>query len=283
MVNLFKFHQKQDLKSYSLSEYIGKSVSRLHKLKKDLSKFISDRIFEDDKEIIVPPPKHHKPTLVFDPYSFLIKDDFSIFNFGIFTQKRCFTEEFLFDLAGSFELVSVSDRYPFVTTDIISKIDPFNIISYRVSVHDKTNFGLKNINRSPNRLLVISTEYNEFDKSLNDNMLKLPKWKGKKDNTLLYILHFLNSCKYSNIKDFRSLLSTYRDKDFVNTFKCKQQSLFRQRNMLSFSNYGKELDELNRFKVQNYEKAKKNLKAKEKVTVKCVLSKSFNFVKDFLL
>ncbi|ELA42694.1 uncharacterized protein VICG_00009 [Vittaforma corneae ATCC 50505] len=225
--------------------------------------FIKLSVFEDESVPFLESQKKEKPVILFDFNNFLSCDKFSLARFDYLTYKRAFCEEFLFNIAYYYEIICVSDRLPSIGHNIIESLDPLSCISYRIFLRDKKMLDSRHFNRSLSKLMVVSSSHNEFHRDFDQNLIKLPKYTGNFDSSLLDLMHFFINVHYMNLKDVRSMLQSYKNCDFIETFKTIQRKLFNQRNLLSFGSFENKVKEINSRKIEEY----KNMKAKIKKTV----------------
>lgn len=215
--------------------------------------FIKHEIVENDQIQTLEPQSIQRPTVLFDFKNFLYTDRFSLARFDMVPLKRYFCEEFLFNIAHYYEIISVTDGLPVVSDRILSKIDPFGCIKYRIYLKDKRSFGVDQLNRELSKLIVISTTEDEFHKDFDDNTLRISPFTEKHDTKLTDMMHFLINLHYSNSKtDFRNIIKSYKDVDFFVTFRKIQQKLFSQRNLLSFNRFETQLKKINQEKITEY-------------------------------
>lgn len=239
----------------------------------------------DDNHITVPTlpeSTSRKPVVLFDAQNFLLSDRFSLKRFDFVLYRRAFCEEFLFNMIKNFELINISELPGPYGSGAINKIDPFGCISYRLALNRKRDFTLKNLNRPAERLLVISTDGDEFHRSMRDNTILVPKWNGKRDSTLFDLLHFCNTLYYLSVDDYRPTIKSYRGREFFATARAAQKSLFQQRNLLSFTSFEKKLEETNNARIDAYKTARREMEGQKTVQLSDVLGNVFAFARHIL-
>lgn len=241
--------------------------------------FIKKNLQEDSSIPFLESQKKEKPTIMFDFNNFLSNNRFSWSRFDFITEKRAFCEEFLFNIAHYYEIISLSDRMATIGHSILDDLDPLGCITYRIFLNDKKLLDSNHLCRDLSKLVIISTTKNEFNKDFDKNIIKLEPYNGKKDNNLLDMMHFFINLHYMNLKDFRSTLESYKNTDFIDSFKKIQRKLFQQRNMLSFKNFDKKINEINSNKIKEYKNVKENIKEPPKDYKNIFTS----IIKNFLL
>lgn len=280
-----------------------KKINRIFKLSKESSKlpfitpllftfgfsslisknnnFIS-KIFDATKylftfdNIPVIPATDKKQTLIFDVQNLCIFSKFSFSHLDFIFYKRDFCEEFLFYLYPKYELINITDRQPSTSLDIISKIDLFGCISYRLFVNNKKDIMKKHLNRDLSKCIILSTSENEYNENLmNNNTFLLKKWNGRPDSGLFDLYLFLNNI--SDHGDFRPLIKSYKNIDFESKSKEAQKKFFLQQNLFSFKNFQNELKKEEARKIKEYKDI--NLKVNKKTNYK---SEIFHFIKNIM-
>lgn len=241
------------------------------------------QFFENSNQINIPKKKDSKTTLLFDPTDFLTREKINPFFFNIKTIIRPYTDILLYDMAGLYEMICISDRYPPQAMSIFKMIDPFNFISYKLLINNKREFCLRNLNRSLDNLIIISTKINEYHPDFKNNLLQIKPWNGKKDVKIMNIIHFLNNCKYMNISDMRNVLKSYNHKNFFKTYENRQNSLFNQRNLLSFVKYDAELSKANYLKRKQFNDFQKVIDTHRKNYLTNLLQKILVHIKGIAL
>lgn len=223
--------------------------------------FIKHGILENSQIQILEPQNVQKPTILFDFKNFLYTDKFSIHRFDMVFLKRYFCEEFLFNIAHYYEIVSITDGLPAISNTVLSKIDPFGCIKYRIYLENKKDFEAYHLNRDLSKLIAISTSEDEFHESFSENTLRISPFKDQGDTKLTDMMHFLINLHYSNDKkDFRTILKSYRNVDFFVSFRDIQKRLFSQRNLLSFNRFETQLQKINQEKIIEYAEFKNKVK-----------------------
>lgn len=235
--------------------------------------FLKSSIFEEEAIAILEPQKNAKGTILFDYRNFLSYNKFCLSRFDFINIQRSYCEEFLFYLAHYYEVVCISDGIPLLCNREIKRIDPLNCISYKIFVKDKKEFQTINLNRSLKRLIIISTNENEYNECFIDNILKLPLYIGKNDSNLLDLVHFFTNLHFSKVDDVRDVLFSYRNCNFFDSFKRIQERLFNQRNLFSFGKFETKLKEVNHKKISEY----------HQIRGKFMKPENLNVFKDFTL
>lgn len=232
----------------------------------------------------IPQQKVMKPTLVFDFNGFISSDRFSFRRFEFVSYKRPYCEEMLYGLVGNYEMINVSDVPSTQSFPLLSRLDPFGCIAYRLSVRNKKDFLPCHLNRPLEKTIVIATNCDEFNPAFKKNMLILPKWTGEEDSALLDVLHFFTSLHFMGPKDVRPTLKTYYNTDFLTTFRHIQHKLYNQRNLFSFESFEKKLGKVNDARIEEYERAKKGMKKlKRQENSKNIYGGVLKFCKGLLL
>lgn len=221
--------------------------------------FIKLNAFEAESVPFLEPQKKEKPVILFDFNNFLSCDRFSLSRFDYLVHKRAFCEEFLFNIAHYYEIICVSDRLPSTGHSILESLDPLGCIAYRIFLRDKRMLDSAHLSRSLSQLTVISSSPDEFHGDFEQNIIKLPKYTGNPDSTLLDLMHFFINMHYMNLKDVRSMLQSYKSCNFIETFRTIQKKLFKQRNLLSFANFDKKVKEINLKKIEEYKHMKSKI------------------------
>lgn len=259
--------------------------SRRHDLKAILHSplaFLRDSLLEKDTVPVIPSQEKEKPVILFDINNFLSCDRFSLSRFDVTTLKRAYTEEFLFNTAHYYEIISVSDIYQPEGLKILDRIDPFGCISYRIFVKDKKAFKKENLNRPLSRLAVVSSMESEFHPDFDRNIIRLEKWSGANDSVLLDMVHFFTNLHYMNLRDYRATIESYQGSDFCTGFKGVLRRLFRHRNLFSQWQFGQKLEEVNEKKIKDYEAAKSTL-LKLKARDGNIRAQVLRFLRDLIL
>lgn len=221
--------------------------------------FVRGLLFDKDTVPTIPSQEKKRPVILFDASNLLYTDRFSLSRFDIATLKRSYSEEFLFNTAHHYEIISVSDASQSEGSKALNQVDPFGCISYRIFVRDKKAFRKENLNRPLAQLAVITSLENEFHPDFERNTIRLERWTGKKDSVLLDMVHFFTNLHYMSLKDFRGTIESYRGSDFCASFQNTLKRLFRQRNLFAQGRFMQKLEEVNERKVRDYETARRSL------------------------
>jgi mitochondrial import inner membrane translocase subunit TIM50 len=124
---------------------------------------------------------------------------------------------------------------------ILDKIDPQRqLVSFRL-YKDQTQYvstgilgggkhvcDLAKLNRDLSRCLFLSADPNTYSFQ-PDNAIKLRKWEGEADTTLLDLLPFLEMIVRTNAPDTRVIVKSYDGKDLVDEFKERMRALKQQK------------------------------------------------------
>lgn len=203
----------------------------------------------------LPEQDQKKPVVLFDIENILIKPRFFPFNFCLNTHKRMFSDVFLFHLAHIYELVSISSLDD---ESVYKQVDPYGCISYRLFVPNKKLFEPRHLNRKLEKVVCIASKENEYSHKFHDNILNIGSWKGISDNRLLQVLDFLVNLYFANISDWRKTISSYRQKDFYETFSKVHKNIFFKRNFLSFNlenKYKSTVENINKCRIMEFKRA----------------------------
>lgn len=240
-------------------------------------------ILQNDPMPAIPAQDKNKPTILFDFQNLLTCNRFSLRRFDFMTYKRAYCEAFLYNLIGNYEIINISDMHAAEGTFLMNEIDPYGCIAYRLFTRDKARYTIERLNRSPSRLVVLSTAWNEFHKSLNENTIRLPKWRGEDDAKLFDIMHFFNNLHFLKLDDYRPTLKSYDGKDFFSAFRNVQKRLYNQRNLFSRTPFESRLQDVNERKVREYQLASANMEKYRKKEGWVSYSRLVHFVKNILL
>ncbi|KAF7684414.1 Mitochondrial import inner membrane translocase subunit TIM50-B [Astathelohania contejeani] len=236
--------------------------SKLNKsTKKNAFKKIKDALFIKEGEDIPILPKQQvpKPVVLFNPEDFLFKPKFNFLSFKFVSQPRIFSDVFLFHMAHLYELISISDMPVNVGEKLINSIDPYGCISYRLFIRNTHLFNEKHLNRPKDHLVVLSTGINTIHPDFKNHTINIPKWKGECDDFLLNMLNFFTNLYFSNLSSWKDTISSYKNKNFVETYEKIQKKLFRNRNFLSLNldrDYKEKIWDINSERINEYKKAK---------------------------
>ncbi|KAI5170900.1 mitochondrial import inner membrane translocase subunit TIM50 [Pancytospora epiphaga] len=261
---------------------LKKTTIQMHQLS-FLLESCKNTFFEDDKIPTIPPQEKPKATIIFDFKNFLTYDRYSLSRFDFITQRRSFCEEFLYNLINHYELISITDSFPTESSHVLPRLDPFGCITYRLCVYNKKHFLPLHLNRPLERVVILSTENDEFSKTFNDNIIRLPRWKGGTDTTLMDLVHFFNNMRFSNLKDYRPTIKSYQNTDFIRAFRNVQERLYNHRSMLSSVSFIAKLAEVNNRKLNEYAEAKKNMEEVKKSESITNYSVILGFIRSVIL
>lgn len=231
----------------------------------------------------MPAQDRRRPTVIFDINGFLVSSRFSLSRFDFVFYKRAFCEEFLFSMAGHYELINISDMHAAEGTNLMDKIDPYGCVSYRLFTREKKNYTPMHLNRPLERLVVLSTRESEFNSAFESNTIRIPEWHGSADACLFDLLHFFNSLHYMKIDDFRPTIRSYEGKDFLASFKSTQKKLFNQRNLFSPVDFEGKLDAINEQRLLSYQSAKAGMEQNKKNNWDGFYRNAGHFLKNIIL
>lgn len=234
----------------------------LHKPQGIFEAFCNLNPLKKTKEIRLPNSTSNKPVILLDPKNLLYCDKFSLKRFDLISLKRSYAEEFIFGMSQYYEIITISENYVIETNKLLKKIDPFGCISNRIFLENKKSFDKASLNRSLDKLAIISTVSDEFNSDLKNNVLLIKKWSGKEDTKILDLIHFFTNIHYMGLKDFRKTIKSYQGQDFSSTFNIKQKILYKQRNMANFfsrNSFDEKLAKVSQIKTKEYKKAKEML------------------------
>ena len=234
------------------SEEEGKTSSFVKRLSQKLINTL-----KHDNMPVLPKQEKEKPVLMFDLENILIKHRFFPLQLYFPVYKRQFSGVFLFHLAHLYEIVSTTD-----STDhekIFRQVDPYGCITYRLFLPDKKLFEPKHLNRPLEKVICLASEDNEYNKRFQKNVLNIGRWEGKKDHKLLGLLDFLVNLYFTNTKDWRKTIYSYKEKAFFPTFEKVHRQIFSMKHFLSRNldkKHKETVDRINRERVCEYESAK---------------------------
>jgi len=270
----------------SVSSFLGPLLGRISRHTAPVTSTfdrIKKALFVDSRIPVIPAQETPKPTIVFDFKDFLVCNRFSLRRFDLLPYRRAFCEEFLYNLVGHYELISVADTYPPEGSFLMPRIDPFGCITYRLYVQDKRAFTPAHLNRPLRRVVVLSTKQNEFSPAFADNTIHLPRWQGKNESALLDLVHFFNNLRFLNLSEYRPTIKSYGGRDFISFFRIVQEWLYNQRNMFSTTRFSTKLADVNRRRISEYETARQGMETIRKSERPADYSSALYFVKNVIL
>ena len=162
---------------------------------------------------------------------------------------------FLFNISKDFELISISNMENKLGNIILNKLDPYGFISHRI-FENKDCFSPKNLNRSLNQTIIISSDKREFHPKLKNNIIFIDKWNGKNSNDLFQLIHFFINMSTMGIPNFQKTINSYKNKNFFNEFEKRQKINYNQRNIFNFWNFDKQRKEIAQHKITEFESLK---------------------------
>lgn len=190
---------------------------------------ITKKLLDDHPSDMI--PSLIKPTLVINLDDFLIHRQYEPLT-GWKTLKRPGADQFLDELAGSWEIIVFSDSSMMNMMAIVDKLDRGRITKalFREQTLYKSGKVIKDLSRL-NRPLgrTIMIDWQEDAISLQpENSIKIPRWTGDlKDKTLVELIPFLKHVGPRKDSDFRDILKQYDARDYkvlIEKFKEKQNS-----------------------------------------------------------
>eukprot|EP00866_Antonospora_locustae_P000276 jgi/Antlo1/276/683 len=244
-------------------------------------------IIKADNIPTLPEQDQKKPVVLFDVENILIKPRLFPLNFCFSAYKRKFSDVFLFHLAHIYELVSITSLDD---ESLYKKIDPYGCISYRLFVPDKKLFEPKHLNRNLKKVVCIASKENEYNHKFHENTLNIGSWNEIGDKRLLQVLDFLINLYFTSINDWRKTISSYRGKDFYETFGKVHKNIFFRRNFLSFNlenKYKNTIENINKSRIMEFKRAEVIMEeniAKEEVESQhpSIYEKISDFIKNLL-
>lgn len=129
---------------------------------------------------------------------------------------------------------------------IVARLDPMNTITYKLGREAMSYEGglkkdLTHLNRDPAKVVVL--DWNEDYNTLQpDNFVKMKKWRGEPDNSLVDIVPFLEGIagQYFAVSDVRPVIAKFRDTDipvayakFLKSLRPQKESLGWLRSMFA--------------------------------------------------
>lgn len=168
-----------------------------------------------------PPEPYKRPlTLVLTLDDLLIHSEWDAKN-GWKTAKRPGVDYFLGYLSQYYEIVLFGSNYMMYSEKIVEKLDPLRaFISYQLykehcyykdGAHIKD---LSKLNRDLSKVLIIDVDEDSI-KLQPENAIKLEKWNGKADDTLIRLIPFLEYLATQNVKDVRPILNSFKNKEDI--------------------------------------------------------------------
>lgn len=231
----------------------NEKVSTRSYIKRASEKLLS--MLKVDNIPTLPEQDPKKPVVLFDVENILIKPRRFPLNFCFTAHKRRFSDVFLFHLAHIYELISITSSDD---ESLYKKIDPYGCISYRLFVPDKKLFEPKHLNRKLEKVVCIASKESEYNHKFHDNILNIGSWNDTGDSRLLQVLDFLINLYFTSINDWRKTISSYRGKDFYDTFNKVHKNIFFKRNFLSFnleSKYKNTIESINKSRIAEFKRA----------------------------
>ncbi|KAJ8686393.1 hypothetical protein QAD02_022187, partial [Eretmocerus hayati] len=209
------------------------------RLKREITHY-KKLVQEPSREKLLPeplkPPYTQPPyTVVLEMTDLLVHPDWT-YQTGWRFKKRPGVDQFLEAIAfPQFESVVYTAEQGMTVFPILDALDPQGIIMYRL-VRDATRFvdghhvkDLDSLNRDLSKVIVIDWN-SESVKFHPENMLKIPRWTGNDNDTMLYDLAaFLKTIYATNVDDVRDVLNYYRQfENPLEAFRENQKKLLVQ-------------------------------------------------------
>lgn len=145
--------------------------------------------------------------------------------------KRPGADLFLYYMAHLYEVVVFSSLNQFEAEPIMEKLDPYQFVSYRLyrfatkyedGVHKKD---LTKLNRDMSKILVLG--HDDVFTAFPDNFIKVAPWEGQADDKLLEnSIDFLEALAFSNAKDVRQVLQTFKGQNVFDVFEQRQRDIY---------------------------------------------------------
>ncbi|KAH9386585.1 mitochondrial import inner membrane translocase subunit TIM50 [Nematocida major] len=221
--------------------------------------------FSDRKGSPLPPQETALPTVFIDIDDILVHKVWSFRMLGYEYEVRPNAGAFLFQLSNEYEVVGVTSMPSELSAEVLSVLDPFGCIKYRMHVPDTDQLDIGLTQRDVRSVVRIRSRA-----SLADEVLSFGKWDGQSESgDLMGLLDFLLNLKQLETGDFREVLKTYKAKDFAKAYGEVQKTLHpAKRSLFLFKNPNgakDTIDALNRTRLQEYELAKAYIENKMKI------------------
>ncbi|XP_058793178.1 mitochondrial import inner membrane translocase subunit TIM50-C-like [Phymastichus coffea] len=210
-----------------------------YRLRKEFS-YYKKLVQEPSREKLLPDPLTHpyiqpRYTIVLELTDLLVHPDWT-YQTGWRFKKRPGVDHFLEAIAPpQFETVVYTAEQGLTVFPILDVLDPHGYIMYRL-VRDATRFvdghhvkDLDALNRDLSKVIVIDWN-SESVKFHPENTLKIPKWTGNDNDTMLYDLAaFLKTIYATDVDDVREVLRYYHQFDNpLEAFRENQRKLLTQ-------------------------------------------------------
>lgn len=210
-----------------------------YRLRKEFS-YYKKLVQEPSREKLLPDPLSHpyiqpRYTVVLEMTDLLVHPDWT-YQTGWRFKKRPGVDHFLEAIAPpQFETVVYTAEQGLTVFPILDALDPKGYIMYRL-VRDATRFvdghhvkDLDALNRDLSKVIVIDWN-SESVKFHPENTLKIPKWNGNDNDTMLYDLAaFLKTIYNTDVDDVREVLNYYQQfENPLEAFRENQRKLLTQ-------------------------------------------------------
>ncbi|KAI5180603.1 mitochondrial import inner membrane translocase subunit TIM50 [Nematocida sp. AWRm80] len=175
--------------------------------------------FKDNIIDPLPPLIEKKNTVFIDLEEVLLNKTWSFSDLGYKYTIRKDSHPFLFHLSNKYEVVSLSSLPPEISNQMISEVDPYGCIKYRMYIPYKNSFKIEQTNRDPKYSIRIRNTTN----SPNDLSVGL---FNSNDSLLMTLYDFLNNLQSLEQTDFRKVISSYKNKSFFSEYSQIQNVLY---------------------------------------------------------
>ncbi|OAG29304.1 mitochondrial import inner membrane translocase subunit TIM5 [Nematocida displodere] len=220
--------------------------------------------FKGAMEVRLPPKeeKDKKPTLFIDVEGVLFRQKPSFTGLGytlVFNEQ---VDTLLFHLSNLYEIVSLSSLPPEVASQALDRIDKYGCIKYRMFVRNKEDFSIAESTRD----LRSSIRLRSVPSSSENDLLVRPS----NQEDVLALLDFLVNLHGIEASDYRSVIKTYKQKDFFNAYRTVQQGIYpTRRKYLFFQDPASKQDiisQTNHQRINEYLAAKEYIENQMKLT-----------------
>ncbi|KFG26194.1 uncharacterized protein NESG_01310 [Nematocida ausubeli] len=221
--------------------------------------------FSDKKGSPLPAQEKPLPTVFIDIEGVLIMKRWSFSILGYKYNIRPNADTFLFQLSNEYEIVGVSSMPNEISNEIFAVLDPYGCIKYRMYLPHSDKLNLKETNRDVRNVIRIRER-----ETTGENDLSLGAWSEENTpDVLMGTLDFLLNIKHLESNDFREVIKSYKNRDFVKTYSEVQKTIYpaaRQYFLFRSSNGAEEkIESINRSRIAEYERAREYIENKLKI------------------